>query len=165
MADSVIRPFVSGDAQAFFDLNREWLERYFVVEAKDTATLSDPEDMILKHGGEILLADRDGETVGCVALIAMREGTYEVAKMAVTPDVQGSGIGRRLLMAAIAWAQEQGAKRLYLESNSRLTPALHLYESVGFRHLPPERRPVSPYARADVFMEMTLTTETEMRTV
>jgi putative acetyltransferase len=97
--------------------------------------------------------------VGCVALLPMPGHTYEVAKMAVLPEMQGRGVGRRLLAEAIAWAQQQGAKRLYLESNHVLTPALRLYESVGFQHLPQERRPVSPYARADVFMELWLVEE------
>ena len=35
-----------------------------------------------------------------------------------------------------------------------LANAVHLYESVGFKHLPPERVGPSPYARADVHMEM-----------
>ena len=45
---------------------------------------------------------------------------------------------------------------LYLETNHVLTPAIHLYEAVGFRNLPQERVTPSPYARADVFMEMVL---------
>jgi len=47
-------------------------------------------------------------------------------------------------------------RRLYLESNTRLAPALRLYEPAGFRHLPPHARSVSPYARADVFMDLLL---------
>jgi hypothetical protein len=35
-----------------------------------------------------------------------------------------------------------------------LTPAIRLYESQGFRHLPPERIVPSVYARADVYMEL-----------
>lgn len=35
-------------------------------------------------------------------------------------------------------------------------PALRLLDSVGFGHLPPERRRVSPYARADVYREIRL---------
>ena len=46
-----------------------------------------------------------------------------------------------------------GAKKLYLESNHRLTNVIHLNESLGFRHLPPKP---SPYTRADVYMEMDL---------
>jgi len=151
-----IRPFVPADAEAFRELNLEWVRTYFRVEAKDEATLSDPEGTILAPGGQIFMADFAGQTVSCVALLPMPPDCYEVAKMAVSPAVQGRGAGRRLLMAAIDWARAQGAARLYLESNGRLEPALHLYEAVGFRHLPPDRRPVSPYARADVFMEMSL---------
>ncbi len=155
MAEVHIRPFAPDDAEAFCALNLAWLTAYFRVEPKDTATLSDPEGAILAPGGQIFVADLGVDTVGCVALLPM-PGGYEVAKMAVDPAAQGRGIGRALLMAAIAWAREQGAARLYLESNARLTSALRLYKSAGFRHLPEEKRPVSPYARADVFMELWL---------
>ncbi len=150
----IIRPFLPADAAAFRALNLEWVTTYFQVEAKDAATLSDPEGSILAPGGQIFMAEIAGQSVGCVALMSMPENSYEVAKMAVSPAAQGRGAGRQLLTTAIAWARQQGARRLYLESNWRLGPALHLYEAVGFQHLPPARRPVSPYARADVFMEM-----------
>ena len=158
MTEVSIRPFAPGDAEAFRALNLAWLTAYFRVEPKDTATLSDPRGVILAPGGQIFVAELNMQTVGCVALLPMFGG-YELAKMAVDPAAQGRGAGRKLLTAAIAWARDQGAARLYLESNARLTPALRLYESVGFRHLPEERRPISPYARADVFMEMLLDKE------
>jgi putative acetyltransferase len=50
-------------------------------------------------------------------------------------------------------ARALGATKLTLATNSKLPNAIHLYESLGFRHLPPEP---SPYARANVFMEMDL---------
>ena len=56
----------------------------------------------------------------------------------------------------IAQAKVLGATRLYLETGTKLTNAIHLYESLGFRHLPPERVVPSPYARANVFMEKLL---------
>jgi hypothetical protein len=49
-----------------------------------------------------------------------------------------------------------GAKRLYLETNSKLQSAIHVYESLGFKHLAPERVIPSPYARANVYMELWL---------
>lgn len=151
-----LRPFVPADAAAFRALNLEWVTTYFRVEAKDEAVLSDPVGTILAPGGQIFMADFAGQAVGCVALLPMPPDCYEVAKMAVSPAAQGRGAGRLLLTGAIDWARAQEAARLYLESNVRLAPALHLYEAVGFRHLPPDRRPVSPYARADVFMELSL---------
>lgn len=76
--------------------------------------------------------------------------------MAVSPGLRGQGIGRRLLEYTIAQARILGAKGLFLGSNSRLKNAVHLYESLGFRHVPPENLPEMHYARADVFMELSL---------
>jgi len=70
--------------------------------------------------------------------------------MAVTQAFKGLGIGRMLALAAIRKFEETGARELYLESNSRLTPALSLYESLGFAHRP--ARKDSEYKRADVYM-------------
>jgi len=147
---------IGDDGTAFRTLNEEWISRYFVLEKKDRETLSDPENTILRQGGKVFLADVDGTTVGCVALIPMGEGVYELSKMAVSPVMRGQGIGRRVLEYAIAQARELGAKSLFLGSNSVLKNAVHLYESVGFRHVPPDELPDMHYARADVFMRMGL---------
>jgi len=76
--------------------------------------------------------------------------------MAVAPEWQGSGIGRKLLQAVVEAARSAGARRLYLETNHVLAPAIRLYRSIGFAPLPPNRIVPSPYARADVYMEMFL---------
>ena len=151
-----IREFQSGDETAFRTLNEEWITRYFVLEEKDKKSLADPWGTILNRGGRIFLALRDGLPVGCCALLAMGPGEFEVAKMAITESCQGIGLGRLLLERTIADARAAGAKRLYLETNDKLTPAIRLYESAGFRHLPPERIVPSPYARANVYMELWL---------
>jgi len=152
----VIREFEPGDEDAFRQLNEEWIVRYFALEKKDVEALSDPRRTILDGGGRILFAVRDAVAIGCCALVAIGPREFEVAKMAVTESAQGLGIGRRLLLAAIGTARAAGASRLFLETNSVLTTAIRLYESVGFRHLPAERRQASPYARSDVQMEMLL---------
>jgi len=151
-----IREFQPGDEEAFRTLNEEWITRYFALEPKDVATIAHPRDYILDRGGRIFLAVRDGRPIGCCALMFIAPGEFEVAKMAVTPSAQGSGIGRRLLQHTVAQARAAGAHRLYLETNHALSTAIHLYESIGFRHIPPERVIPSPYARADVYMELHL---------
>jgi N-acetylglutamate synthase-like GNAT family acetyltransferase len=126
------------------------------LEAKDREILNDPVHTILLKGGHIFMAYAGAEAVGCVALIPMRDGIYELSKMAVSPHLRGRGIGRRLLQHAIAQARRLGARSLFLGSNTRLKDAVHLYESVGFRRVEPETLPPMPYSRADVFMELSL---------
>lgn len=153
----VIRPLEVGqDGTGFRKLNEEWISRYFVLEAKDRETLGDPEGTILRKGGRVYQSWIGDEVVGCVALIPMEGGTYELSKMAVSPQLRGKGIGRQLLLHAIQEAQALGAKSLFLGSNSRLKNAVHLYEAVGFEHVPPETLPDMHYERADVFMRMSL---------
>ena len=151
-----IRSFQPGDEAAFRSLNEEWITRYFRIEPKDEEVLSDPQENILATGGKILFAVLGERCVGCCALLRTSEDEFEVAKMAVTSAYQGAGIGRTLLHAAIDAGRAAGARRLYLETNSRLQTAIRLYESMGFRHLAPDRITPSPYARADVYMEMIL---------
>ena len=86
-------------------------------------------------------------------LTAEGELSYELAKMAVSPQAQGRGIGRSLCLAAIEYARQVGAKVVWLESNRILTPALTMYANVGFREVP---RVPTPYDRADIRMEMRL---------
>ena len=147
---------IGEDGTAFRTLNEEWISRYFVLEPKDRETLGDPENMILRKGGRIFMVWAEGKAVGCVALIPMGDGVYELSKMAVSPAMRGQGIGRKLLEYATGQAKAMGATSLFLGSNSVLKNAIHLYESVGFTHVPPEKLPEMHYARADVFMEMAL---------
>ncbi len=155
-ADVTFREFMPGDETCFRELNEEWITRYFALEPKDRECFADPQKSILDRGGRIFFALRNGEVVGCCALLSMSGNEFEVAKMAVTASSQRAGIGRSLLVQVIAEARASGARRLYLETNQKLAPAIQLYQSLGFRHLPPEQIIPSPYARADVYMELYL---------
>ncbi len=150
----LLRP--GDDATAFRTLNEEWIVRHFALEPKDVETLADPESTIISKGGHILMAHAGAEAVACVALIPNGPGVFEISKMAVSPQLRGQGIGRRLLQQAIAHARNLGATSLFLGSSTKLPAAVHLYESVGFSHVPPHELPPNNYARTDVFMRLTL---------
>jgi GNAT superfamily N-acetyltransferase len=156
MKSLLFRMFEPGDEAAFRQLNEAWIRQYFAIEPKDVEVLGDPTRHILGHGGEIVMAIQDGKPVGCCALLAMPDRCFEIGKMAVAEECRGQGIGRGLLTHAIDRGRERGAKRLYLETSTKLPSAIHLYESQGFRYLPPERVQPSPYTRSDLFMEMFL---------
>ncbi|MEK6312059.1 MAG: GNAT family N-acetyltransferase [Curtobacterium sp.] len=148
------------DAEAFRTLNEAWITRFFALEDEDRRYLGDPVGHVVEPGGAVLVArlTRGDETVviGCVGLAPTAPGEYELVKMAVSPDHQGHGTGRRLIAAALDRARELGAHRVVLESNAQLSSAVHLYEAFGFRHLEPHEVAPSPYARADVHMRLDL---------
>ena len=146
-----IEPFSPELREHFYRLNAEWLARYFQIEPIDHAVMSEPEKHILEPGGSILFAMVGEDVVGTCALMVDAPGVYELTKMAVTPGHQGLGIGRKLMEAAIAEFQRLGGKELFLKSQTRLQPALRLYESVGFERQP-AIKPGSHYQRADVYM-------------
>jgi GNAT superfamily N-acetyltransferase len=146
-----LRAYQPGDAEAFRTLNEWWIRKYFGMEEHDNDILFNPEGYVLAKGGHIFFAVANGIPVGCCALIPTEPGVYEVAKMAVDESVQGAGIGRKVLSYTVEQGRRLGATSLYLETNNKLRNAIHLYESLGFKHLPPR---VSPYSRANVFMEL-----------
>ena len=153
MSSLTIIPYCPAYQPDFKRLNIEWISRYFTVEPHDLEQLDQPEVHILPNDGQVFFARLDDEIVGCVALINTGNKSYELAKMAVSPTVQGKGIGRKLCLAAIDYARNQGAETIWLESNRKLTPALTMYASVGFCEVPSVP---TPYARADIRMEMAL---------
>ena len=156
-----IRHFEPGDEEAFRRLNEEWITAFFRLEAKDEEMFADPERVVLNKGGHIFLAERQSDegglaVIGCCALLPMGSAEFEVSKMAVSPSLRGGGVGRAVLRHAIDFARARGVRRLYIETNHILSNAIHLYESLGFEHLPAHRVVPSPYARADIFMELLL---------
>ena len=147
-------------AADFKRLNVEWIEKDFLLEAHDLEMLDHPEEYVVQRGGQILLAEYQGQIVGACALIRMDAGTLELAKMAVSPAAQGLGIGQRLAQAALDTARGMEARRVYLESNTGLTAAIQLYYKLGFQKIEPDRP--SPYERVNIHMELWLA---ETRTV
>ena len=139
--------------EAFKSLNVEWISKYWELEEPDFKALDDPEGYILNQSGVILIALDKGEPIGCCALIKQTDDTFELAKMAVSPKAQGKGVGLLLGKSIVERAKLMGLKRLYLESNSVLKPAVSLYEKIGFKHI---KGASSPYESCDVQMEIQL---------
>ncbi|MCG8414548.1 MAG: GNAT family N-acetyltransferase, partial [Pseudomonadales bacterium] len=74
-------------------------------------------------------------------------------KMAVDDEFKGRGIGFLLGEAALQRAKELGGKRVFLDSNTTLQPAINLYRKLGFKRMDAEP---SPYARCNIQMEVLL---------
>lgn len=138
----------------FKSLNYAWIRKYFQLEAMDEQVLTNPERIIM-DGGQILFAKVNDQVVGTCALIKLDHETYELAKMAVDEQYQGRHIGKKLGLAIIDKSLQLGAKKLVLESNKRLIPALNLYRKLGFVPICSDHHK-SMYQRANITMQMTI---------
>ena len=88
--------------------------RYWVIEG--------PDGTLLGGGG--------------IAPLAGAPDVCELQKMYFLPALRGLGLGRRLVLLALAEARALGYQRCYLETTEVLREATTLYESLGFEHLP-----------------------------
>ena len=63
---------------------------------------------------EFLVAEVDGEVVGCGALHVLWEDLGEIRTVAVDPRVVGRGVGHALVSALVDGARELGLRRLFV---------------------------------------------------
>lgn len=88
--------------------------------------------------GCLLLARQDGEPAGCVALRRFDDHTCEMKRLHVRPAYRGRGIGRALAVEIVAEARRLGYRKMRLDSIAdRMTEAVSLYRTLGFREIPP----------------------------
>lgn len=139
-------------AQAFYDLNIEWLETYFYVEDFDKEVLSNPKQYIIDPGGHIFFLLEGDVVLGTVALMKADAGVFELTKMAVLKTMRGRKIGQKLMQHCIDFAVNNGFKKIFLYSNTKLENAIYIYRKYGFIEIPVEKD--SPYERSNIKMEL-----------
>lgn len=105
--------------------------------------------------GAMLVVRRGDGLIGCLGLRRLIEAgpdTAEIKRTYLAPEVRGRGLAEKLLDKAMITAQEQGFRRIVLDTMSRLTAANRLYRAYGFVDIPR----YNANHRADVFMEFVL---------
>ena len=100
------------------------------------------------------LAAGDGAVaVGCVALRRQDASSGEMKRLYVRDRYRGTGLGRRLARDVIAESRKRGYSRLLLDTLPKMTEAIALYRSLGFRETGPYSGTPTPGA---IFFELKL---------
>jgi putative acetyltransferase len=86
--------------------------------------------------GAFVVAYLDGAAVGCGAIRRVDEATAELKRMYVDPSLRGRGIGRAIVDALESEARQLRVSRVVLETGTRLTSAIQLYERMGYKRIP-----------------------------
>ena len=82
--------------------------------------------------GCVMLADREGEIEGCVALRKVSVELCEMKRLYVRPHARGSHLGRRLVERSIAEARSAGYREMRLDVMEKSVSARRLYAAFGF---------------------------------
>ena len=88
-------------------------------------------------GGELLIARDEQGALGCVGLRRHDPVSGEMKRMYVRDRGRDKGLGRRLAVAVIEEARKRNYQRLLLDTLPKLTTAIALYRSLGFREIGP----------------------------
>ena len=86
--------------------------------------------------GAFLIAYLEDRAVGCGAVRRLDETTAELKRMYVDPLARGRGIGRSLISALEDEARLLGAVKVVLETGTRLSAAIRMYEGMGYARIP-----------------------------
>lgn len=88
----------------------------------------------------IVVAEDDGDILGVaffnIGVSVANGGPYIwLNELFVDPEARNQGIGRRLLLHVIYWAEREGIKGIELETGINNAVTKHLYNSLGFHDI------------------------------
>lgn len=102
----------------------------------DLLFLADPSmEMIgaYAQNGECVVAESEQRVIGAYILLQTAPGNVEIMNVAVAEDLQGRGIGKKLMLDAIQLAKNQGYTTIHVATGNSSIGQLALYQKCGFR--------------------------------
>ena len=111
-----VRKWFTNTAEITADVHRSFLKKYY-SEGNDD---------------ELYIIESDGKPSGMISLYNISDGKAEWGRIAVHPDLQGRGYGKKALQLIIERAKQKSLINLYCYVKKDNNKAIHLYESLGF---------------------------------
>jgi GNAT superfamily N-acetyltransferase len=87
----------------------------------------------------VLIAERDGEIVGSIFVVAKSKTIAKLRLLLVEPAARGLGLGTRLVDEVIRFARQAGYKKIQLWTQRELTAARKIYKAAGFTLIAEEK--------------------------
>lgn len=145
-----IIPFEEKYRQDFIDFNTDWIVSNFgFLEEHDKETFEKIDEEI-KAGAMIFFAIENSIALATCMAKPLEGTTWEICKLGSNKKISHKGAGSAVFEAAMNWALNHGAERLFILSNSQLKPALHIYRKYGFKEIKLENY---QYVRGDIAFE------------
>jgi ribosomal protein S18 acetylase RimI-like enzyme len=129
-ADFLLRPAKLEDATAVSNCVKAAYRHYVDRNGKYPAPMLDDYAQVIREH-DVTVVERAGEIVGVLVVWEAAEG-FLLDNVAVHPDGQGAGIGRRLLELAEEKALAAGHDSIYLYTQEIMTENQALYARIGY---------------------------------
>jgi ribosomal protein S18 acetylase RimI-like enzyme len=123
VAESADRVAVEAIVQAAYE---PWVQ---VIGVRPLPLVADYGELISQ--GHVYVLENGG--IDALIVLEVTDGVLLVENVAVRPDRQGRGLGRRLMAFAEFRARSLGLTALRLYTNEKMTSNIGLYESLGYR--------------------------------
>ena len=131
LAGLVVRRATISDAPAMRELARAAYAHYVTRIGREPAPISADYPAVIANA-EVWVAERAGNLAGFLVLY-VRDDHLLLDNVAVSPDAQRSGIGKRLLDLADERARAAGLPEVRLYTNAAMTENLDYYPRHGYR--------------------------------
>lgn len=99
--------------------------------------LLDIERSYQNKGGQFWVAvdSSSGHVIGCLGLVALRDGNVALKKMFVAKTYRKLGLGKKLLEEFITYCYENSKKAIFLGTTSDFEAAQYFYQKSGFKEM------------------------------
>lgn len=91
-----------------------------------------------KENSVYFVIEENGKIIGGCGIAPLENGPNDICelqKMYFLPQARGKGMGEKMILKCVAFAQKSGFKKCYLETLEMMKPAQKLYQKVGFQYL------------------------------
>ena len=144
MSDTpVLRAATVGDAAAIAAVIAASFAQYRGQLVPESGAFRESAENIageLERGAGAIVAERNGEMLGCV-LVEEMEGDLYFGRLSVLPRARGLGLARLLIDAVEAEARRRGLAGVRLGVRVVLTGNQRLFQSLGYRETSREAHP------------------------
>ena len=126
-----MRQATAADASAIRELTRQAYAKWVPLIGREPKPMTaDYDQAVARHRFDLLYID--GTLAALIETI--READHLlVENVAVSPDFQGRGLGRKLMVHAEVLAREQGFGTIRLYTNQRFAENIALYRRLGYQ--------------------------------
>ena len=105
------------------------------AEDLSAGAIASMEDVLPPRGRTLIAIDENERYIGCGQLRRVRDDAVEMKRMFVRPEVQGSGLGRRLFEMRLEEARSMGMAEVYADTAKGNRAMLNMYEKYGFEYI------------------------------